>query len=58
MPDDARSLARLHLVELSDRIDPALDAGAAVDVETRAHFMESQARIERALKASVAAPVN
>lgn len=58
VPDDARSLARLHLVELSDRIDPALDAGAAVDVETRAHFMESQARIERALKASVAAPVN
>ncbi len=58
VPDDARSLARFYLVELSGRIDRALNAGPSADVETRAHLMESHARIERALEASVAAPLN
>lgn len=52
-PEDARSLARLHLMEIADAIDAALDAGAGLDTYTRAHLLESGARIERALEASV-----
>ena len=51
-PEDARSLARYELAELSGRMGRALAQGN-LDVPTRAHLMESKARIDRALEASV-----
>lgn len=51
-PEDARSLARYELVRLSERIERALEAGS-LDVPTRAHLMETRARLERALEASL-----
>jgi hypothetical protein len=47
-PEDARSLARLELTELSGRIGSALES-ASLDRTTRAHLMESKARIDEAL---------
>ena len=52
-PEDVRSLARYELTTLSQRIGHALAAGGSTDVATRAHLMESKARIDRALEASV-----
>lgn len=51
-PEDARSLARLELNDISDRLQRALRSGS-LDRTTRAHLMESQARIARALDASL-----
>ncbi|MFB6247876.1 MAG: zinc-dependent metalloprotease [Salinibacter sp.] len=52
VPEDVRSLARLELTELSDRIGQALDRDG-LDRTTRAHLSETKARIDRALEASV-----
>ena len=51
-PEDARSLARYHLVELNNQITNALDGGQ-VDVSTKAHLMETQARIAQAMDAQL-----
>ncbi|MGH7545850.1 MAG: zinc-dependent metalloprotease [Gemmatimonadota bacterium] len=51
-PEDARSLARMHLKEISKQIGTALgDRG--LDELTRAHLEETQARIGRALEADL-----
>jgi len=51
-PEDVRSMARFELDALSDRIEQALDAPGLAR-ETRAHLTETQARLNRALNASV-----
>jgi hypothetical protein len=51
-PDDARALARLQLVRIDTRAARALAAEAPIGDYTRAHLMESRARIKRALEAS------
>ena len=48
-PEDARSLARYELTQLSERISRALAAGSNVDATTRAHLLETKVRIDRAL---------
>ncbi|HEY0672237.1 MAG TPA: zinc-dependent metalloprotease [Longimicrobiales bacterium] len=52
-PEDARSLARYELTQLSERLGRALSAGSAIDATTRAHLLETKVRIDRALNASV-----
>lgn len=52
MPADARSLARLHLRELRDRLDKAL-AAADLNDKTRAHFQESKDSIDKVLQAGI-----
>lgn len=52
-PEDARSLARYELTQLSERIARALAGGASLDATTRAHLLETKVRIDRALNASV-----
>ena len=52
-PEDARSLARFELTQLSERIGRALSTGASLDATTRAHLLETKVRIDRALNASV-----
>ncbi len=52
-PEDARSLARYELSQLSERIARALATGASLDATTRAHLLETKVRIDRALNASV-----
>ncbi len=47
-PEDARSLARLELTELSSRIGRALEI-PSLDRTTRAHLLESKVRIDEAL---------
>ena len=49
-PDDARAQARLELERIDDRARRALAIGGIGDY-TRAHLLESRARIERALQA-------
>jgi hypothetical protein len=56
-PEDARSLARYELTQLSERIGRALAAGGALDATSRAHLFETRVRIDRVLNASVAFPV-
>lgn len=51
-PEDARSLARLELTELSDRIGGAL-ASPSLDRTMRAHLLESKVRIDEALDVTV-----
>lgn len=55
-PEDARSLARLHLSRVLGRIDAAL-RGGEVDEVTRAHLEETRARIRRALTAEMSLSV-
>ncbi|MBI4546066.1 MAG: zinc-dependent metalloprotease [Gemmatimonadetes bacterium] len=55
MPADARAVARLRLQELDQRIARRLAAGAAADDYTRAHLVESRARIAKALEAGLEA---
>jgi hypothetical protein len=50
-PEDARSLARMQLMDLQDRMGDALASSAPLDTYTRAHLMDCQARIETAMKA-------
>ena len=51
-PEDVRSMARLELAELSDRVAQALQA-SGLDRETQAHLAETKARLDRALNASL-----
>jgi len=51
-PDDARALARLALSRVDARCRRALAAEGALGDNTRAHLLESRARIQRALDAS------
>ncbi|MEO5989278.1 MAG: zinc-dependent metalloprotease [Candidatus Eisenbacteria bacterium] len=50
-PDDARALARLALARVDARCARALASTAPVGDNTRAHLLESRARIKRALEA-------
>lgn len=50
VPEDARSLARLHLTRIQARIARAAQQGNMDDF-TQAHLQETEARIERALDA-------
>jgi hypothetical protein len=53
-PPDARSLARMHLREISKRIEAALGEREAVaDETTRAHLEECHERITKVLSASM-----
>jgi hypothetical protein len=51
-PEDARSLARYELTQLSARIGRAQSSGS-LDATTRAHLLETKVRIDRALNASL-----
>ncbi len=51
-PEDARSLARLELTELSDRLRRSLEA-PSLDRTAKAHLMESKVRIDEALDVSM-----
>ena len=51
-PDDARALARLALTRVDQRCAKALAAPAGLGDDTRAHLMETRARIKRALDAA------
>ncbi len=54
VPPDARSLARLHLRDISKRIQTTLhDKQIVVDDTTRAHLEESRERIVKVLNASM-----
>jgi hypothetical protein len=52
-PPDAKSLARMHLREISARIDGALKRKDGVDDTTRAHLEECHERIAKVLSASM-----
>src|SRR5262249_19854457 len=54
-PDDARSLARLTLTRIDARCARALAAGTPLGDNTRAHLLETRARLRRALDARRAA---
>ncbi|MBI1799525.1 MAG: zinc-dependent metalloprotease [Candidatus Eisenbacteria bacterium] len=56
-PDDARALARLQLTRIDQRITQAGAGKVALGDETRAHFLETRARIKRALEAQRQADV-
>lgn len=51
-PDDARALARLTLSRVDQRCARVLAAGTTLGDNTRAHLMESRARIKAALEAT------
>ena len=52
-PEDARSLARLHLGQINSKIQRVLqNARGNLDDYSFAHLEESQARVEKALDAS------
>ena len=51
-PDDARALARLALTRVDARCAKALAAATPLGDNTRAHLLETRARIQRALAAS------
>lgn len=50
-PDDARALARLSLTRVDARCARALASAAPMGDNTRAHLLETRARIKRALEA-------
>jgi hypothetical protein len=50
-PDDARALARLTLTRVDARCARALAAATPMGDDTRAHLLETRARIKRALEA-------
>lgn len=53
-PADAKSLARLHLKEIGNRIDATLGRKElAIDDTTRAHLEESRHRINKVLDAGI-----
>lgn len=56
-PDDARALSRLQLVRIDGRISQAVAAKVPLGDYTRAHFLETRARIKRGLEASREADV-
>ncbi len=52
-PEDARSLARLHLTQINNRLKNALqDSKGKIDEYSVAHLEESQDRVEKALEAN------
>ncbi len=51
-PDDARALARLALSRVDQRCARVLASGVALGDNTRAHLMESRARVKAALDAT------
>lgn len=51
-PDDARALARLQLQRIDTRAAKQLASEVAIGDYTRAHLLESRARIKRAMDAS------
>ena len=51
LPDDARALARLQLTRIDGRCSRTLAGKEPVGDYTRAHLMETRARIKRALEA-------
>jgi hypothetical protein len=51
-PDDVRALARLQLSRIDGRIVQAMAGKVVLGDYTRAHFLETRARIKRALEAS------
>jgi hypothetical protein len=51
LPDDARALARLQLSRIDGRAAKALASGVTMGDYTRAHLLETRARIKRALEA-------
>jgi hypothetical protein len=54
LPADARSLARMHIKEISDRIDKTLDQkDLTLDDTTRAHLQECRHRIQKVLDAGL-----
>ncbi len=50
-PDDARALARLQLTRIDSRARRALEGAAPLGDNTRAHLLETRARIEQAFTA-------
>jgi hypothetical protein len=53
-PADAKSLARLHLKEIDERLQKSLDQkDVKLDDTTRAHFEECRVRIKKVLDASL-----
>jgi len=50
-PDDARGLARLQLSRIDQRITGAMAGKTVLGDYTRAHFLETRARIKRAMDA-------
>jgi hypothetical protein len=51
-PADARSLARMHLIEIAERIEAALEKeGLEIEEATQAHLEESHDLIEKVLEA-------
>lgn len=52
-PEDARSLARLHLVKLDEQMRSVLVRSVSIDVSTRAHLLETRARIQQAIEAGL-----
>jgi hypothetical protein len=56
-PEDARTLARMHLMSLNEQIKALLEAkDLKLDDYTKAHLIDSQAKITQALEARVALP--
>ena len=54
VPADARSLARMHLQEIGERIDKSVPKrDAKVDDTTRAHLLECRTRINKVLDATL-----
>ncbi len=54
MPAGARALARLHLKDISTRINKALESkDATIDDTSRAHLEETQHRIAKVLEANL-----
>jgi hypothetical protein len=56
VPEDARTLARMHLVYLDKQITTLTGAVANLDDYTKAHLLDSQERIKKALGAQVIIP--
>ncbi len=55
-PADAKSLARMHLHEIADKVEYALEVeGVTMDDLTRSHLMDTAARIETILDADLQA---
>ncbi|QDT52291.1 hypothetical protein Pan44_03000 [Caulifigura coniformis] len=56
-PEDARTLARMHLQSLNDQIKSLLEAkDLKFDDYTRAHLLDSRSKITQALEAKVSLP--
>jgi hypothetical protein len=56
-PEDARTLARMHLLSLNEQIKALLEAKELkLDDYTKAHLLDSQSKITQALEAKVTLP--